>query len=233
MIFPVRAPHIVECVAVFQHLDCGVQCQRLGGGRCTQRLAGRAVAESRRTCVAHAKAAVRCNLCIAQSNPDSRLRCGKVHIRCEVARGQRCLHPADKLVQSRAGIAACRHAVNVHIGNFSGNGIRLAAGSRIGFRMVGAVCANCRAIRCFGVHRPYITRRTVLPKPCFLRPVIRDVVGFADPDFDSGGFVVLVCRTGKRYTHRHAGKGGHSCQNSRCEPLRERKFHKITCFFAK
>ena len=73
MIFPVRAPHIVECVAVFQHLDCGVQCQRLGGGRCTQRLAGRAVAERGRTGIGNTKIAVRCNLCIAQRNPDSRL----------------------------------------------------------------------------------------------------------------------------------------------------------------
>ena len=179
MSFAARTPYCVKIIAVFQHLDRGIEGEGFRRGAGAQGLAARPVAERCRADIIHAEVVVCRDLRIAQRDPESCLRCAEKHVRCEVLFRQRRAYGGDDLVERHAGIAHGSDAIHVHIIHAPGNGVRHTARTRIALAVVCAVCADLRAVRCSGIHRPDITRRAVLLEPCLLYAPVCNVVHFA------------------------------------------------------
>ena len=220
MTLAAAAPNAVKLIAVFQHLNGGVKSKCFRSRGRTQRLAGRTVAERSGTGIGDTELAVSGNLCIAQRTPDSSLRSRKIHICCKVT-GVEHLRTTNKSVQRVAAVRLNDNAVYAHILDLPGYGVRLAAGTGIALGMICAVCADFRTVRCFGEHRPYITRRTVLLEPCFVHALVRHIVGFTHFDLDSRCLVIFFRSECGRHTDRHAADKRHSRQNARQCTLKE------------
>ena len=217
MTLAAAAPNGIKLIAVFQHFDCRIQRECFRGGRCTQRLARCTITERGRTRIGHAELTVSCNLCISQRTPDSRLRCTKVHIRSEIA-GIQHAGTADESSQRIAAVRFDSNAVNVHILNLIGYGVCFTARTRIALSMVCTVSANGRTVRCFGEHRPYITRCTILLEPRLADALVRHIVGFTDLDLNGRCLVIFFRSECGRYTDRHAAakryRRQHACQGT-------------------
>ena len=217
MALAAAAPNAVKLIAVFQHFDCRIQRECFGGRRCTQRLAGRTVAERGGTRIGDTELAVSRNLCIAQRTPDSSLRSRKIHI-CGKVIGVKHLGTADKGVQSVTAVRLDNNAVHTHILDLPGYGVRLAARTGISLGVICAVCADFRTVRCFGEHRPYITRCTILLEPRLADALVRHIVGFTDLDLNGRCLVICFRSECGRYTDRHAAakryRRQHACQGA-------------------
>ena len=223
MALTAAAPNGIKLIAVFQHFDCSVKSKCFGGRRCTQRLARCTIAERGRTRIRNTVAAVRSDLSIAQRTPDSSLRSREVHIRCKIA-GVKHAGAANESSQRVTAVRFDCNAVNVHILNLIGYGVRLAACARIAFGMVCTVCANGRAVRCCGIHGPDISRRAILLKPCFTNTAISYIVGFTHFNLNSRCFVIFFRSVRNwRCTYRHAAEKRHSRQNA-CQCALEEVF---------
>ena len=95
MTLTAAAPNAVKLIAVFQHLNGGVKSKCFRSSGCTQRLAGRTVAERGGTGIGDTELAVSRDLCITQRTPDSSLRSRKIHI-CGKITGVEHLRTTDK-----------------------------------------------------------------------------------------------------------------------------------------
>ena len=217
MTLAAAAPNAVKLIAVFQHLNGGVKSKCFRSSGCTQRLAGRTVAERSGTRIGHAELAVSGNLCIAQRTPDSSLRSRKIHI-CGKVAGVEHLGTADKGVQRVTAVRLDNNAVHTHILDLPGYGVRLAACTGISLGVICAVCADFRTVRCFGEHRPYITRCTILLEPRLADALVRHIVGFTDLDLNGRCLVIFFRSKCGRYTDRHAAakryRRQHACQGT-------------------
>ena len=220
MTLAAAAPNAVKLIAVFQHLNGGVKSKCFRSSGCTQRLAGRTVAERSGTRIGHAELAVSGNLCIAQRTPDSSLRSRKIHI-CGKVTGVEHLGTADKGVQRVTAVRLDNNAVHTHILDLPGYGVRLAACTGISLGVICAVCADFRTVRCFGEHRPDITRCTILLEPRLADALVRHIVGFTDLDLNGRCLVIFFRSECGRHTDRHAADKRHSRQNTRQCTLKE------------
>ena len=217
MTLAAAAPNAVKLIAVFQHLNGGVKSKCFRSSGCTQRLAGRTVAERGGTGIGDTELAVSRNLCITQRTPDSSLRSRKIHI-CGKVTGVEHLGTADKGVQSVTAVRLDNNAVHTHILDLPGYGVRLAACTGIALGVICAVCADFRTVRCFGEHRPYITRCTILLEPRLADALVRHIVGFTDLDLNGRCLVICFRSECGRYTDRHAAakryRRQHACQGA-------------------
>ena len=220
MTLTAAAPNAVKLIAVFQHLNGGVKSKCFRSSGCTQRLAGRTVAERGGTGIGDTELAVSRDLCITQRTPDSSLRSRKIHI-CGKVTGVEHLGTADKGVQSVTAVRLDNNAVHTHILDLPGYGVRLAACTGIALGVICAVCADFRTVRCFGEHRPDITRCAILLKPRLAHALVGYIVVFAYFDLDSRCLVIFFRSECGRYTDRHAADKRHSRQNARQCTLKE------------
>ena len=217
MTLAAAAPNAVKLIAVFQHFNSSIQCTRFRSSGCTQRLAGRTVAERGGTRIGDTELAVSRDLCITQRTPDSSLRSRKIHI-CGKVTGVEHLRTTDKGVQRVATIGFDNNAVHTHILDLPGYGVRLAACTGIALGVICAVCADFRTVRCFGEHRPDITRCTILLEPRLADALVRYIVGFTDLNLNGRCLVIFFRSECGRYTDRHAAakryRRQHACQGT-------------------
>ena len=231
MVQTARSPTGVKGIAILKHFNCRVQCQCLRCVGSTERFAGRTITQWCRTGVCHAVVAVRSNLRITQSHPNCGLRAAEIHICCKISCIDGCLCPTNELIECHAGIRFSCYTIDMHICDFTGHSIRLAGTAWIGLRMICTVCPNHSSVAGFRIHRPYISRGTVLLEPCLLRAAVPDVIGFFYLDFNWRGFVVLIRCSRSRYDC-HAGQHRCGWQRSSYHAFCN-IFHILTCFFEK